>query len=97
MVGRDTNLTSATGEAKSIARPSREASMIALSSVDIAIARAKQNGTLCLVPCHNERLGMDFVAVEDDHGVITIATDRAEAERMVDGDFGPPAERLVAF
>jgi hypothetical protein len=89
MVERDTNSTSATGEAKSIARPSREASMLLLSSVDIAIARAKQNGTLRLVPCHNERLDMDFVAVEDDHGVITVASDRAEAERMVAGDFAP--------
>lgn len=56
--------------------------MFTLSATCLAIALASKAGTLRLVE-RPSRLGGVFVAIEDDRGVIEVASDMAEAVARV--------------
>jgi len=56
--------------------------MVALSSVSLSIALARNNGTLRVTREFNARLGSEFWALSDDRGLICVALSEAEAQRM---------------
>jgi hypothetical protein len=53
-----------------------------LSATCVAIAIADKAGTLRLVECVS-RFGDTFISIEDAHGIIEVAKDRAEADARV--------------
>ena len=57
---------------------SSEASMLLLSSTDVAIAAALSSGTLRVEQAVN-RFGDDYVAISDGHGLIEVALSTTEA------------------
>ncbi len=61
----------------------QEASMVTLlSSVSVAISMAREAGTLRISREFNARLGTEFWALSDDHGLIAVALSETEAQRM---------------
>jgi hypothetical protein len=54
-----------------------------LSSTTVAIKMAKNNGTLRVEECFNERLQMPYWAISDDSGLIEVALSKEEAEKRV--------------
>lgn len=57
--------------------------MKTFSATCLAIALASREGHLRLIARHNARLGSDYVAIEDRHGLIEVALTMAEAEARV--------------
>jgi len=55
--------------------------MTLLSSQSVAIALAKNNGTLCIVEGFNHRMQTHYWAICDEHGIIEVAMSKDEAER----------------
>jgi hypothetical protein len=72
------------GSAASRSRASlKEASMLSISSTDLAIALADKAGTLQLVE-RESRFGLGtYVSLEDTHGVIEVQLSWAEAQARV--------------
>lgn len=56
--------------------------MLLLSATDLAISVAAKRGTLALTECAS-RFGGTFVAIEDEHGIIEVATDMQAAKARV--------------
>ena len=56
--------------------------MIALSAVSVALSLARARGVLRISREFNARLGTEFWALSDDHGLICVALSEAEAQRM---------------
>lgn len=54
-----------------------------VSSITIAIERAKRMGVLKYVP-RESRFGDTYITIEDDVGLITIEDTQAEAEALVE-------------
>jgi len=57
--------------------------MTLLSSQSVAIAMAKNNGTLRIVESFNDRLQAPYWAICDYHGLIEIALSEAEAKAII--------------
>lgn len=55
---------------------------LTLSATDVAIAVALEFGTLTLVT-RPSRFGGEFIAIEDDKGVIEVALSQAEADARI--------------
>jgi hypothetical protein len=54
--------------------------MLLLSATDVAIAAAREKGTLRVEECWSERLGEPYWAICDDHSLIEVALTEAEAQ-----------------
>lgn len=60
----------------------KEAPMVALSAVSVALSLARNNGTLRVTREFNARLGTEFWALSDENGLIAVALSEAEAMEM---------------
>ena len=60
----------------------KEAPMVALSAVSVALALARVRGVLTISREFNARLGVEFWALSDDRGLICTALSEAEALGM---------------
>jgi hypothetical protein len=58
--------------------------MLSLSATCLAIALADKAGTLNLVE-RPSRMGGTYIAICDDHGIIEVALDQAEADARLAG------------
>lgn len=56
--------------------------MLSLSSTCLAIALADKAGRLTVTE-HASRLGGTYIAIGDDHGIIEVALDQAEADARI--------------
>ena len=61
----------------------QEVPMLLLSATDLAITAAIERGTLTISEEVSERLGNTFFAISDEHGLIEVHLERADAEERV--------------
>lgn len=56
--------------------------MVLLCAVTVAIKLARERGVLKITREFNARLGNEYWAISDDHGLITVALSEAEAMEL---------------
>lgn len=56
--------------------------MVLLDAVSVALSMARARGTLKVSREFNARLGTEFWALSDDHGLIAVALSESEALEM---------------
>ena len=57
--------------------------MKTLSQIEVNVAIALASGTLTIEECFNERLGVPYTAVSDEHGLIITFIANEEAQEFV--------------